>query len=202
MKNKHLAALLQTNMTTVKVVFSDSDFQPYPAQPVVGTKENALGFNSPHDIPWGVGYGLPGTPAMPPRPRGTEPRGPGLKAPKTYTYKVLKTEGYKKGDVAVAHTDRGMVLVLVVEVHEHPQIDIDAAFDYKWLVQRVDTKRYEEQLKAEKNFEAALLEIERRKQTERLKNELLEMYGDTVEGRQLLEQSIQGLTGAGVTHDN
>jgi hypothetical protein len=189
MKSKHLAALLQPNLTTVKVIFPESGAMEYtpPKQ------------FSHCDFPYVDIYGdvqsaaVQFKKAAPPAPP-TAQQMP-QKLHKAYTYKVLVEDGYKVGDTAVALVDRGLVLVKVVEVHETPQLDLDANFDYKWLVQRVDTTKLEKQLEAEQKFQSTILEIERRKQREKVKNELLDFYGGTEEGRALLEASIKQLGG-------
>ena len=206
MKQKHLASLLQENMTTVRVVFSDDSlFQQTPKQepstsgrlhlkaPWEGWSPKASGAHI--DIYGDVQEGNLRPEAFINQNQHKQKAGP-----KSYVCKVLREDGYKPGDVAVVNSPRGLTLVMVVQVDEHPQIDVDADFDYKWLVQRVDMTRYNRQLEAEKNFQAVLLEIERRKHTNRIKSELLEMYGDTEEGKLLLEASIKELSG--VRDDN
>lgn len=195
MKTKHLAALLQPNLTTVKVWFPSNGAAPFEQETQVNTNEEpfidiygdvqlgTVKLRRPTQLSWDN--------KQPPQ---FQQKNQG--APKLYTYKVLKDEGYKVGDTAVALTERGLVLVVVAEVHESAQLDLDADFDYKWLVQRVDTSKLVKQQQAEKNFQAAILEIERRKQRERVKKELMDFYGDTPEGLALLEASIAQLEGA------
>lgn len=185
MKTKHLSALLQPNLTTVKVVFSNSDAVPVPPTLKQEASFDIFGNVEVSHQPWA---------ASPPPPVQHRPSAKAQPV-KGYVYKVLKDDGYKVGDIAVALTERGMVLVTVVEVHETPELDLDADFDYKWLVQRVDTTRLAEQQQAEKNFQIAILEIERRKQRDRLKQELMSFYGDTPEGLELLNASIAQLEG-------
>jgi len=68
---------------------------------------------------------------------------------KLYTYKVKK--GYvQAGDLAlVLDTQNRFKVVQVVSVDDTPNIDVNSAFDYKWLVQRIDTTTYDKCITAE-----------------------------------------------------
>lgn len=97
--NRHLASLLQTDFTTVKVRFRD-------------------GNNT-----------------------------------RLYTYKVPNDLQVQVDDMLVvdAHYS-GVCIVDVKEVHERPQIDPDANFDYKWVVGKVDLESYRKRAEAEAEF--------------------------------------------------
>jgi hypothetical protein len=59
---------------------------------------------------------------------------------RTYTYKVPTTLDLEKGDVVVVQVGvDGLVIGRVAEVHDVAMIDPEAEFDYRWIVQRVDT---------------------------------------------------------------
>lgn len=66
---------------------------------------------------------------------------------KLYTYKT--NVDLKENDMVVVPSPDGFRVVRIIEVHDSPEIDTDASFDYKWVVDKVDMEGYEEILKAE-----------------------------------------------------
>lgn len=92
---------------------------------------------------------------------------------KTYTYKVMKSDGVAAGDSVVVNSpSHGLVVVTVVEAHVEPRIDINANFKYQWIVQKVDTAAYKKRLDLEERLSQSLLEVERQKQRQQLAMEL------------------------------
>jgi hypothetical protein len=68
-------------------------------------------------------------------------------ASKLYTYKTrLKLQ---RNDWVIVSVNDVLKVVQVVQVHATPQIDFEAKFDYKWVVQKVDMSDYNTTLAAE-----------------------------------------------------
>ena len=75
-----------------------------------------------------------------------------------YTYKTR--ESFQVDDLAVVEVGCEMKIVRVREVHAEPQIDINLTRDYKWIVCKVDTTNYREELEREKIFRKEMFKIE------------------------------------------
>lgn len=72
---------------------------------------------------------------------------------KRYTYKALKSERIKKGDrVVVMLWDGEMRIVQVVRVDRKPKFDVKANWDYKWIVQKIDTARHQQLEREDRRF--------------------------------------------------
>lgn len=80
-----------------------------------------------------------------------------------YTYKARLSDDIKDGQHVIVKVDGkdGYHVALVVRVDAEPQIDTDATFDYKWIVGKVDTAAYDEQVAKEEAFAKELTRIER-----------------------------------------
>lgn len=91
-----------------------------------------------------------------------------------YTFKAELDSGLKAGDFAVVHANDELKIVRVVEVHSSPDIQHDAQFQYKWVIQRIDFELYRERLKEERKLSRLLSRLafaEKKNQLiERLKN--------------------------------
>lgn len=170
MKQKHLLSLLQQGMTTVQVTF----LAPRP-----GAKTG----------------GMPPPAPMPMAPAGSwsPPRQtmPWEEAPppavQTYTYKA-PIGLLRAGDtvvVADAHSPYGLALGNVHAVDPVARIDVDADFDYKWIVQRVDTTEYEQHVHEERNFADTMQAVEATRQREEL---MQTMANHLPQGSQAREQ--------------
>lgn len=82
---------------------------------------------------------------------------------RNYTYKAPLSANIQDGQHVVVKIDGkdGYHVALVVRVDAEPQIDTDAAFDYKWIVCRVDSTTYDQQVAQEEAFAKELTKIER-----------------------------------------
>lgn len=92
---------------------------------------------------------------------------------KLYTYKAPNDLELKEFDIAVVYASGQYKVVTVMDVDVVPVLDLDAEYDYRWIVQKVDTDAYEERLEREKQFEQLLLQIERKKQQRAIRDELI-----------------------------
>ena len=116
---------------------------------------------------------------------------------KKYVYKVPKDLGVANGDKLVVYVDHrehgtGLQIVTVAEVHENPEINSAASFNYKWIVGRFDDIMASQALNIAKDnklklavekLEVALTRVSLRKQ---LASAMEELDADTVNELSLL----------------
>lgn len=113
---------------------------------------------------------------------------------KTYVYKVPRAWDVKQGDhLVVLSPQNGLKVVQVCHVDESPDIDLDANFDYKWAVSKVDLTEFRELTEKEKKFNDALVEVERVKQRESLVKSFLDNLPEGSEARKLFEQTTASI---------
>lgn len=111
---------------------------------------------------------------------------------KAYTYKAHLKDGVQVGDkVVVDSPSKGLSVVTVVAVDKTPRIDVHAPFDYKWIIQKVDTSRYEEMLKKEEQFLEAMAEVERAHQRQRLLEKFQAHLPEGSEARLLFDKTAK-----------
>lgn len=79
---------------------------------------------------------------------------------KRYTYKCLKGTPLV-GDIAIVEVGEQLAFVKIVEVHNTPQIDFNADYDYRWLLQYVNRKSYDNRMSSEKKFMEGVAEAEK-----------------------------------------
>jgi hypothetical protein len=165
MKQKHLYSLLDTTYTPPAA----------PAAPPQGKRPGLGAYATESVPPWG-------------QPSAQRYEG------QSYTYKVPKDADVKVGDYVVTYGERrGLCIARVVRVDEQPQIDVDASFDYKWVVQKVDREGYEMRVKAESAFGDAIMQIERVKQRESMLKGFQDNLGEGTEARKLFDQTVQNV---------
>jgi len=182
MKQKHLYSLLDQSYTTIKVVFTQEQVSaPRAPQAPRQARDAASEAATRASIPW----------AMPEQTYHG----------KAYTYKVARDVEVKVDDFVVVYSDaRGLVIARVVEVHETPQIDVDASFDYKWIVQRIDREAYQRRVDAERVFSDSMLQVERVRQRESMLRGFHENLPEGSEARRLFDSTIQALQAPTVDH--
>jgi len=93
---------------------------------------------------------------------------------KLYTYKVKK--GYvQEGDLAlILDTQQQFKVVQVVSVDDAPNIDPFAAYEYKWIYQKVDASIYDTCMAAEDELMEWLRKSERTSLVKKVQDELKE----------------------------
>jgi len=181
MKQKHLFSLLDQTYTTIKVAFTD---QVLPA----GTYDNGtdLGEYDSGAPPQRVNLGQVKTKGRTPPWGGDRGRG--------YTYKVPLAWDVKEGQTVIVLTPQnGLKFAHVVSVDEKPDIDVDADFDYRWAVQKVDLTEFQELTLKEQQFGAQMLEVERVKQRESLMDSFRASLPEGSAARTLFEQTTASL---------
>ena len=89
-----------------------------------------------------------------------------------YTFKATKQMGLTVGDLALVQAQNRLAIVAIKAVHEVPQINLDAHYEYKWVIQKVDFtdfKHNKEQDKLHKQLINRLAYVEQQQSmTERL----------------------------------
>ena len=80
----------------------------------------------------------------------------------------------QRGDsVVVAGANNGFMVGKVWQVHQTAQIDYDAPYAYRWLVQKIDTTAFDDHMQKEKQFVAMLQESEKARQRAQARESLL-----------------------------
>lgn len=183
MKQKHLFSLLDNSYTTVKVAFTD---QILPA----GTYDDGRVDLGEYDN----GAGGPRTNLGQVRPKAGKAPPWGGDRGRGYTYKVPLAWEIKDGDTLIVLTpQRGLAFVHVVSVDERPDIDLDADFEYRWAVQKVDLTEFQELTLKEQKFNDQMLEVERVKQRESLLDSFRNSLPEGSAARALFEQTTAQL---------
>ena len=75
-----------------------------------------------------------------------------------------------------------MKVVRVVTVHEEPQLNLDADFDYSWTVSKVDTIDYVNILAQEEKAGKQLLSLEAQKRKTEVLDGLKGAFGEDIQG--------------------
>lgn len=105
---------------------------------------------------------------------------------KKYSYKVRKDWNVADGDVLVVDApSSGLTFVIVDKVVEG-EIDITAAFNYKWAVDKVDQESYDEQLAKEAEVAVELKALRRKAQQKKAMADLLGDLGE--EANEVIER--------------
>jgi len=100
-----------------------------------------------------------------------------LRNNKLYTFKTNILD-FKEGDLAVIPSNGGgFIVVRIIDAHKEPQIDLDADYDYKWVVCKVDIDDYNAILATEEDALKQLRVLERNKQQKEAKENFQEVYG-------------------------
>lgn len=115
---------------------------------------------------------------------------------KTYTYKADLKDNIQVGDkVIVDSPTKGLHVVTVANVDKTPRIDVSAPFDYKWIVQKVDTTLYNERLKKEEEFLESMEEVERAHQRQMLLEKFRTHLPEGSEARLLFDKTAKTFAG-------
>lgn len=105
----------------------------------------------------------------------------------TYTYK-MPLGLCKTGDMAVVETNTGLKTVYIQEVHDEPDIDPNANFEYRWIVCPVRHDIYLDVLIREQRLNLALRNVEKTRQTELVRQQVLGSLPE--DKRSVFEQAI------------
>ncbi len=155
MKQRHLISLMVENYNTIRVRFLDTGVneQPVNLEPVEVTETKER-------MPWNDGI---------------EDSSKG----RTWVYKVPKNLTLAKGSYVLVLAPRNILKVAeVVEVHNTPQIDFDADFDYQWIVSVVNFDFYKSIMLQEQEFKGKAHEIEKSHQRRAMREKYRESLQD------------------------
>lgn len=109
-----------------------------------------------------------------------------------YVYKTKKLD-IQVDQTVVVRVSGKYALAQVVAVHDVPRIDVDADFDYKWIVQVVDPTEYNTTREAENTFKATLQEVEKLKQRDQLIEDFNKHLVDGSPAKLLFTDAINNL---------
>lgn len=109
---------------------------------------------------------------------------------RVYTYKTKKLDT-QVGQTVVVRVSGKYALAQIVEVHDTPRIDVDADFDYKWVVQVVDPTEYNTIREAEAIFAETLQNVEKLKQQEQLLEDFRKHLPTDSTARLMFDQAVK-----------
>lgn len=116
---------------------------------------------------------------------------------KLYTYKALREWNIKEGDsllVVVTSNNVPETKVVTAKV-VHPDAACLGDIKYKWIIQKIDTAAYHDIIEKEKNFEQALLTIERDRKRDELRDELVKRLGTNASAQLASATGVELLPG-------
>jgi hypothetical protein len=175
MKQKHLVSLLQKGFTTIQVQFPHGD--PSEAPKVT------MAMPPMAPTPWSEPHPTHRT-AQQPRPRVF-----------AFTYKAKLPAPAVGDQVLVDTSNQGLVVANVVGVDPVPRIDMDADFDYKWIVQRVDRTEYDAAVAQELAFADTLQAVEAEKQREEMVASFQARLPEGSAARSLFDRALLDMNG-------
>ena len=111
-----------------------------------------------------------------------------------YTFKAEVDSGLVVGDFAVVHANDALKIVKIVQVHATPNIDINARYEYKWVVQKIDFTAFKTRHKEQKGINDMLTALEIAERQEALMARLDKMSAKDSTFATLL-QKLQDSTG-------
>jgi hypothetical protein len=170
MKLKHMAALMREDITTVAVTFDLNDGRA----PGVGARQYTYkvlleDVQGPNALKGGDLVVVPRT---------------------AIDARKIKAGMAQDGGCAV-QAEEGLSVARILEVHTVPQIDPDADYDYKWVVDRV---RYDRYVKLVDN-EAEMTRIITAAERDIRKNALIDQFKKTIGENPLLASKFAALAG-------
>lgn len=95
---------------------------------------------------------------------------------RVYTYRALESDNLQVGDTVVIKYRGKFFTTEVVEVDQYPDFSKDV--EYKWIVCKVDAERYETFLDQEAMFEQQMIALSAKTESEKVKRELVEQFGE------------------------
>jgi hypothetical protein len=95
-----------------------------------------------------------------------------------YTFKMLLNMAEAGDLIAVPHDKKGVTIVQVTKVHDTPQIDLDADYDYKWAVCKLDLSAYDKLITVEQKALGQLRIVEADKRRTEVLEGLKNVMGD------------------------
>lgn len=98
-------------------------------------------------------------------------------ATKLYTYKML--EDVEIGQQVIVDTpDNGLIVVKVEQILKLHELDLNPHYAYKWVVQVIDTTKYDEYREKENEVKKVINEAKTAALVETMQNDLQARIGD------------------------
>lgn len=79
---------------------------------------------------------------------------------KAYTFKANLDLQLKVGDFAVVHSRNALQVVQITQVDAQPNLDLNASFQYKWVVDKVNIQAFKQRMQEQKQFELLLKQLD------------------------------------------
>ena len=99
---------------------------------------------------------------------------------KDYTYKVPLDAGVRVDDFVVVESSvTGYAVAKVVKVDESPDINLDAPYQYSWIIQKLNLDPYYERQERERRIQQQLFKLEQRKQQVNIVEQFRAMLRDS-----------------------
>ena len=97
---------------------------------------------------------------------------------RTYTYKT--TLDLAEDDFVVVDTpSNGLAIVQVRSIKDFYDVNHDVRYQYKWVVQKVDTAAYEEAVKLEETLMAQVNKVKRKQKRKEIQETMLGQMDET-----------------------
>lgn len=110
-----------------------------------------------------------------------------------YTYKARSESGITVGNFCVVLARGQYKVVEVVAVDLVPDINLDADYEYDWIVQKVDATSYQATQEKEKKFIDTFLAIEKEKKRQEAVADFKKYLPEGTEGNRMLTLAIEEL---------
>ena len=99
---------------------------------------------------------------------------------KDYAYKVPLDAGVRVDDFVVVESSvTGYSVAKVVKVDESPDINLDAPYQYPWIIQKINLDPYYERQERERRIQQQLFKLEQRKQRVNIVEQFRAMLRDS-----------------------
>lgn len=89
-----------------------------------------------------------------------------------YTYKADLSLELQVGDFVVVHANHRLAIAQVVKVDDKPVINPNATYEYKWIVDKIDTAGFVKRLQEQDAIKALLAQLHMVEAQEQLKDRL------------------------------
>jgi hypothetical protein len=110
---------------------------------------------------------------------------------KTYTYKAKLGQVVVGDYVTVMAPGNVLKVCEVLEVHDEPELNLNAEYSYKWIVSLIDLQPYADTLQKERDFSKKVLRVERVHQRNIFIAKFKESFGLTSDSTDLVDSLIE-----------
>lgn len=107
-----------------------------------------------------------------------------------YTFKAEVDGGFVVGDYAVVHARDELKIVKIVQIHDTPKIDVNAHFEYKWVIQKIDFRAFKARHQEQQRIETLLNALHIAERKEALLERLNKMSQKDEHLHELLKQTL------------